>query len=142
MNSFRLIILSGVDAGRDFPLEKIEIIIGRNPAADLDVNDPDISRQHARLSFQNAGFIIEDLGSSFGTFVEGQKISGPYKLNSGEVIHFGTQATARYESTEIGQSETVPPDDPTFELSAPTICLTSKCCTLLTLQWYLRRNHP
>jgi pSer/pThr/pTyr-binding forkhead associated (FHA) protein len=105
--NFRLVIRSGVDVGKEFILDKNELIIGREQTADITISDPEISRRHARLFFQNGGYIIEDLGSTNGTFVNGQKISGPYLLRPGEVVNFGEHVSVLFESVQVDPNATV-----------------------------------
>jgi len=105
--NFRLVIRSGVDVGKEFILDKNELIVGREQTADIPISDPEISRRHARLFFQNGGYIIEDLGSTNGTFVNGQKISGPYLLRPGEVINFGEHVSVLFESVQVDPNATV-----------------------------------
>jgi len=61
-------------------------ILGRVESADLVIADPKVSRQHAKFSLQNGQASVEDLGSSNGTKVNGQKISGPTELSHGDTI--------------------------------------------------------
>jgi predicted component of type VI protein secretion system len=105
--NFRLVIRSGVDVGKEYILDKNEFIVGREQTADIIVSDPEISRRHARVFFQNNGYIIEDLGSTNGTFVNGQKISGPYLLRPGEVVNFGEHVSALFESVQVDPNATV-----------------------------------
>ena len=105
--NFRLVIRSGVDVGKEFILDINELIIGREQTADITISDPEISRRHARLFFQNGGYIIEDLGSTNGTFVNGQKISGPYLLRPGEVVNFGEHVSVLFESVQVDPNATV-----------------------------------
>ncbi len=74
----KLIIERGGKVGKEFPLTGIESMIGRwdadggiFPDVDLDQDDPEakVSRRHARIHFLNNQFLIEDLGSTNGTFV-------------------------------------------------------------------------
>lgn len=105
--NFRLVIRSGVDVGKEFLLDKNELIVGREQTADIIISDPEISRRHARFFFQNGGYIIEDLGSTNGTFVNGQKISGPYLLRSGEVVNFGEHVSVLFEQYQLDPNATV-----------------------------------
>ncbi len=105
--NFRLVIRSGVDVGKEYILDKNEFIVGREQTADIIVSDPEISRRHARIFFQNGGYIIEDLGSTNGTFVNGQKISGPYLLRPGEVVNFGEHVSVLFESVQVDPNATV-----------------------------------
>lgn len=73
-----LVIERGVSAGKKFPLSSQEANIGRwdadggiFPDVDLDSDDPEakVSRRHAKISFRDGGYLIQDLGSTNGTFV-------------------------------------------------------------------------
>ncbi len=129
--SHRLVMHSGPLAGKAFPLEKNEIFIGRDLSNDIVINDPEVSRRHARLFIQGNNYVIEDLGSTNGTYVNGQRLMGPYVLRPGEVIVFGEHITGLYEGAEPDLGSTVaavhepaqpaveiynapPPERPTF----------------------------
>lgn len=73
-----LVIERGVSAGKKFPLNSAESNIGRwdadggvFPDVDLDSDDPEakVSRRHARISLRDGTYLIEDLGSTNGTFI-------------------------------------------------------------------------
>ncbi len=70
MAATMLVISEGEEAGREVPLEG-SLTVGRAEEADLVLADTGISRSHARLSAGPQGTVIEDLGSSNGTFVNG-----------------------------------------------------------------------
>jgi pSer/pThr/pTyr-binding forkhead associated (FHA) protein len=83
-----LVIERGISAGKQFPLSDQEANIGRwdadggvFPDVDLDTDDPEakVSRRHARISLRNGQYLIEDLGSTNGTFV-----NRGHRLASGE----------------------------------------------------------
>jgi serine/threonine protein kinase len=65
-----------------------ELIIGR--AGNLAIPDARVSRRHARIFRRGGAYLIEDLGSSNGTFVNEVKLSGPQLLRSGDVIRVGS----------------------------------------------------
>ncbi|MBA4399419.1 MAG: FHA domain-containing protein [Chloroflexi bacterium] len=98
--TFRLVLKSGPNSGQVFPLESSEIIIGRDINATFVINDPEVSRRHARLTLQGVNFIIEDLGSTNGTMVSGQRLAGPYILRPGELITLGEHTNVLFESTD------------------------------------------
>ncbi len=64
-------------------------VIGRSPDVDIHIPTPLISRSHARLTIKESGCIIEDLGSSNGTFVNGEKINAATILRPEEKILLG-----------------------------------------------------
>src|SRR5437667_6828774 len=63
-----------------------EMTIGRAPGATLVISDPSVSRVHARIS---EGAVLEDAGSSHGTFVDGRRLTAPSPLRDGARIRLG-----------------------------------------------------
>jgi predicted component of type VI protein secretion system len=119
--SFQLVMRSGPNPGKTFPLEKSEITIGRDSMNDIVINDAEVSRKHARLLLQPGGYMLEDLGSTNGTFIEGQRLLGPHSLRPGELIQFGETVTLNFESVESADYD---PDatyvsSPATEFSSP-----------------------
>jgi hypothetical protein len=82
--------------GRSIPLYG-ELIIGRRPPADVLLRDDAVSGRHARVARQDGAWIVEDLGSTNGTFVNGQRLTGPVGLAPGDVLVTGS-ATWRFET--------------------------------------------
>lgn len=97
---YRLVMKTGPNSGQVFPLEASEIIIGRDINSSFVINDPEVSRRHARISLQGANYIIEDLGSTNGTMVSGQRLAGPYILRPGETITFGEHTWVQFEMVD------------------------------------------
>lgn len=94
--SYQLVMRSGPTPGKSYELNKNEIYIGRDISNDIVINDSEISRKHARLVLQDSGYILEDLGSTNGTFVGGQRLMGPYTLRPGDLILFGENVSLTY----------------------------------------------
>ena len=69
-----LVFLAGPIAGRRFKLADGAYVIGRRSDCQIFVPDMRVSRQHARLSREGDGWVLEDLGSNNGTFLNGQKV--------------------------------------------------------------------
>ncbi len=105
--SFQLVMRSGPVPGEAFPLQNPLITIGRDPASDIMINDAEVSRQHARLTLQSGGYVLEDLGSTNGTFVNGQRLMGPRVLKPGEVISVGEHITLSFEIVGFDSDATV-----------------------------------
>ncbi len=74
-----------VDSSKIFSIEKSLVTIGRNSDNDLVLNDPHISRKHAELCFSEGRFLIRDLDSTGGTFVNDEKVT-ERQLSPGDVI--------------------------------------------------------
>lgn len=66
-----------------------QVLIGRDPASQMHLDHPAVSRRHAEIVRQNGGFVIRDLGSANGTFVNGQRVTGWMALGVGDVIQIG-----------------------------------------------------
>ncbi len=106
-NTYRLILVSGAGAGTEYPLEKTELQLGRDLSNDIVINDPEVSRHHAHLILQDDGYIFEDLGSTNGTFIRGQRLAAPVVLRPGESITIGEKVNLKYEVISSDQSATV-----------------------------------
>jgi ABC transport system ATP-binding/permease protein len=119
-NRFTLTLLSSQRSTppEEFELTKNEIIIGRDDHADLTVPFQAVSRRHARLTREGDGYEIEDLGSSNGTFVNGQKLSGRRALISGDQIRLGQAVTMIYEAPMV-ESPDAPESAKTVARPAP-----------------------
>jgi len=65
------------------------VVIGRAPGADIVVSASYVSGRHARFSRLGENLIIEDLGSTNGTTVNGETIDGPRQLEKGDVVGVG-----------------------------------------------------
>ena len=63
--------------------------IGRSPDNDLILNDPEVSGWHAQIRQDESGFLLEDLQSSNGTFLNGARLGTPTRLTSGALIKVG-----------------------------------------------------
>ncbi len=66
------------------------VLVGRAPSADVRIDDPRVSRLHARIEMRDDGVYVEDLGSRNGTRVEGEAVLGSRKLDRGDEISIGT----------------------------------------------------
>ncbi|MCS6872018.1 MAG: FHA domain-containing protein [Anaerolineae bacterium] len=95
--SFRLIVRRGPQPNQIYELSKDVISLGRDITNDIVVNDPEVSRHHCRLTRSGGGYTLEDLGSTNGTFINGQRISSARPLNSGDLIGLGETVTLAYE---------------------------------------------
>jgi hypothetical protein len=81
-----------------------ELTIGRAPGVSLLLSDPSVSRMHARIT---ADAVLEDAGSSHGTWLDGERVTGPARLHDGARIRLGDaelRVERRRESTEAGRT--------------------------------------
>jgi DNA-binding winged helix-turn-helix (wHTH) protein len=75
---------------RQFALAEGENIIGRDPGADVPLQFPGVSRRHARIIVAAGATTIYDLGSKNGTWVRGQRVTGPCALHDGDELRIGS----------------------------------------------------
>lgn len=103
--TFRLIVRRGPQPNQIHEMTKDVVTLGRDITNDITINDPEVSRHHARLTRGGGGYTIEDLGSTNGTFVNGQRLTGARPLAAGDMIGMGETVTLAYESTAMGMGE-------------------------------------
>jgi two-component system, cell cycle response regulator len=90
-----LVVLTGADAGRLFKVDRGELVIGRSPDAEVRLTDSGISRRHARLIVGEGGVMIEDLGSSNGTLVNGNVLRMA-RLRDGDKLMLGPVTVLKF----------------------------------------------
>lgn len=88
-----LAIKSGPNAGRVLPLLPTTMSIGREHDNNIELKDPEVARYHARIVYERGQFAIEDLESSTGTFINGQRTRRA-QLAEGDLIRVGTTELA------------------------------------------------
>ncbi len=111
--SFRLVVRRGPQPNQTYELNKDIVTIGRDITNDIVINDPEVSRHHLRFTRGAGGFTLEDLGSTNGTFVGGQRLTGAKPLNNGDMIGLGETVTLSYEMVR-------PLADPAVAATAPS----------------------
>jgi signal transduction histidine kinase len=84
-----LLLSQGPGAGKRFPLEGPQVIVGRHPGAAVHLDLPDVSRRHAQITREQDQFFLEDLGSSNGTFLNGLALKGKASLRDQDRILIG-----------------------------------------------------
>jgi len=85
-----LIAVSGGASGTEFELGGPRTVIGRGPGADLAVENPTMSRQHAAVEYAGNGFRVVDLGSTNGIHVNGEPVQVA-DLRHGDLLEVGAQ---------------------------------------------------
>jgi len=103
------------------PAKGDSLIIGRNSSCDQVIAEPMVSSRHAKIKWVTNGAIIEDLGSSNGTFVNGTRISQPTLINPGDIIGLGS-----YTFTLGGKKLEKEKKKSGFSLEARGICVQIK----------------
>ncbi len=89
MHVVALKVLQGPDRDMNFVIVGQSSFVGRDPEIDVALSDTKVSRQHAIIEQADGVWMIRDLGSANGTFVNGRKISEPMSLKLGDQIRVG-----------------------------------------------------
>ncbi len=93
--------------GRRIALASGINIVGRDREADVRIDDPSVSRRHARIVVEGNTASVEDLESKNGTRVGGVPVSQPVRLARGDVVAFGSIET-RFETQPFDETATTP----------------------------------
>jgi diguanylate cyclase (GGDEF)-like protein len=100
-----LTVLTGVDSGQVISLDGPAHVLGRGPHADFSADDPGVSRAHAKLLRKPDGrFVLEDLGSTNGTFVGARRVKS-CEIKSGERVQLGPNVLLRFAIVDDTEEE-------------------------------------
>ncbi len=102
----RLTMLRGPTAGAVYELTDDVITVGRGSKNEIVIRDNEVSREHLRLVRVADGYEVHDLGSSNGTFINGQRVVGNWQLHTGSVLELGDSITLEYESDAAAAART------------------------------------
>ncbi len=91
-----LIVNSGPNTGQTYILNDIVSTMGRSADNTIVLDSTRVSRYHVKISILPTGVMIEDTGSTNGTFVNGQQITAQYTLSSGDIIGIADYITFQY----------------------------------------------
>lgn len=86
----QLVVIEGALRGTSIPLRTTGILLGRNPECTLVLDDDFASGRHARIYPEGHDWYVEDLGSTNGTHVAGQRLTAPVLLREGSRLQIGT----------------------------------------------------
>ena len=86
--SYRLVMRTGPNPGKSFPLTKDELSIGRDISNDIVINDAEVSRHHARLLRKGDIFVLRDLDSTNGTWLHERQVDEVI-LQDGDALRLG-----------------------------------------------------
>ncbi|MGC5020464.1 FHA domain-containing protein [Micromonospora sp. DT47] len=101
-----LTVASGAMRGAAFRVRSNRQVIGRTPIANIVINDPHVSRQHAAVRLTDAGATLTDLGSCNGTWVNDRRIEVAELLCDGDLIRLG-RVDLRFFDPGVANTERV-----------------------------------
>lgn len=90
-----------------YPLTGERLMVGRSRFCDIRLQEDTVSRLHAAILTAAPGLMVEDLGSSNGTFVNGVAVEGPTPLKVGDVVRFGAVRGTIEDSDSAGEPRDV-----------------------------------
>ncbi len=99
-----LIVKEGELEGTNWVLDQDVVTMGRGADCDITLPERQVSRHHARIERRSRGYLLIDLGSKNGTFVNGQEINQPYSLQDGDEV----QIALCIKLSFVGAEATVP----------------------------------
>jgi len=114
---YRLVVKAGGVIGTTYALEVPELYLGRDTQNDIVVPEAEVSRRHARLIRNGDVYIIEDLGSTNGTFINGKRLDAPHALRPGDEVQLGPNVIFVYERV-ADPNATVVVQAPTIQAAA------------------------
>lgn len=85
-----LAVMEGPLRGTTVPLKESGVLLGRNPECTLVLDDDYASGRHARVFYEDKAWYVEDLGSTNGTHVNGERITESHVLQAGTQLRIGT----------------------------------------------------
>jgi len=118
----KLTLLLGRRTMQVYDFKQPSIIIGRDDGADVLIDNPSVSRRHAEIRLGDDGWVVEDLGSSNGTFIGATKIQGAHSLGLGDEIGFGKFSIVFGKALGEGEVpiQKPPPSSPAAPIAKPT----------------------
>jgi diguanylate cyclase (GGDEF)-like protein len=94
-NDAYLVVMAGSNVGEMYKLDKAQLVIGRGDKADLRLVDDGISRDHARIVKEGEQMVLEDMGSTNGTYCNGERVSRR-PLAEGDKILLGSTTILKF----------------------------------------------
>lgn len=120
MSEAAIQFLSGPSAEKNIPIQKTEYFIGRHEQNDIVVFDPKVSRQHARIYYQDGSWSIENLSQNGSIFIEQQRVQ-QQKLQNNAVVHLSENTSFIFLIVQqpVAQTQVHLPSPPTTPLTTP-----------------------
>jgi len=111
-----LVVVEGPNEGQAYPLQDLVCTIGRTADNTIVVDSPRISRHHTQIRFVESATgtmaMVEDMGSTNGTWVNQRQLTGPQRLMPGDTITLADYIAFRYEVEDTLHTEKLPPAMP------------------------------
>jgi pSer/pThr/pTyr-binding forkhead associated (FHA) protein len=106
MSKYRIVVRRGPHPNATYDLDKDVLTLGRDITNDILINDVEVSRHHLRFSRSINGYMVEDLGSTNGTFLNGKRLVGAQEIQSGDRVDLGETVALQVEVVAHAQPTT------------------------------------
>ena len=119
--TLQLVVVEGPDLGRTFDVTS-DAVVGRDPTAAIQLTDQEVSRRHAIVSGAADGATIEDLGSSNGTWLGDERVSGSASLALAARMRVGSTVMELREGEGTGEQPAIAgeaPEPPATKVPLP-----------------------
>ncbi len=100
MSAVNLEVVEGPNAGMQVTVDR-PLVVGREDTSDLHLDDPRVSRRHARITPGDTEATVEDLGSANGTFINHTQVHGSARLGAGDELLLGTSVLTLRTPSEV-----------------------------------------
>ncbi len=84
-----LVVTRGPNTGSEFNLEHVITTVGRHPDSDIFLDDVTVSRRHVEVEQTTKGYVVRDVGSLNGTYLNHQRIDGDHPMENGDELQVG-----------------------------------------------------
>jgi pSer/pThr/pTyr-binding forkhead associated (FHA) protein len=102
--SAMLLVQRGPDAGARFLLDTDVVTVGRHPDSDIFLDDISVSRRHATFTRGDSGYVVSDLGSLNGSYVNRDRIDSDVALTGGDEVQIGKYRLIYFAGSSKGQA--------------------------------------
>jgi pSer/pThr/pTyr-binding forkhead associated (FHA) protein/ketosteroid isomerase-like protein len=121
--SYQIVVQRGPNPGQVFDLTQSEITIGRETNNDIAIDDRALSRRHARLRLEADLYVLKDLGSTNGTFVNGDRLEDERTIQPGDRINLGENVALLFKAVgvEAANATVVLTSPPTVRLDSTPV---------------------
>lgn len=122
-----LTCVAGADEGHVYPIAFLDTSMGRGDDVDVRLHDRTVSRRHARLLHRGLSYFVEDLATTNGIYVNGQRVKDTQRLDTGDVLELGHTVLRFDEGERAPEERTVieklptPPAPPPSVVVAPSV---------------------
>ncbi len=125
----KLIVVEGPSTGSEFDLTQTKTSLGRVEGVDIVLSANSVSRKHAQIILEGTQYYLEDLGSSNGTYLNGQRLTSRQMLKNGDRISLGQSVTLQFEAPPAEDATAI--YDPELEEAYPATAVADSPATTI-----------